>query len=349
MSDATTTLTPRTRARATQALTVLDAATWVVAIAFAACVRYDFDFSQVTWRSIVITCVFAVIMQIIFGFGTGLYRRRFVSGSFSEIRALFGAVFLTGAIVGIPVLVIGFQIHVARSTMLIAFPVAFILMGTVRLVARMSLENRLKPGEDAKRTLIFGSGSLADHLVRRMVTDGASPYVPVGLIDDDPAKKNLRISGVPVLGDRRQIATAALKSRAEAIIIGVARADGPLLREISDLSREAGLRVLVLPPLDEILKGKSSLRDVRDIAIDDILGRHSVDTQVESIAGYLDGRRVLVTGAGGSIGSELCRQIMRFSPAELIMLDHDETALQQVQLSISGHGLLDSREALRDF
>ncbi len=112
------------------------------------------------------------------------------------------------------------------------------------------------------------------------------------------------------------------------------------------MSAEAGLRVMVLPSLDEILNGKSTLGDVRDITIEDIVGRHPVDTRVESIAGYLDGRRVLVTGAGGSIGSELCRQISRFSTAELIMLDRDETALQDVQLSISGHGLLDSREVV---
>jgi dTDP-glucose 4,6-dehydratase len=99
-----------------------------------------------------------------------------------------------------------------------------------------------------------------------------------------------------------------------------------------------------LPPFANVLEGHSRLADLRDIAIEDIVGRRPVETAVESIAGYLSGKRVLVTGAGGSIGSELCRQLRRFNPSEIIMLDRDETALQALQLSISGHGLLDSVE-----
>ncbi len=101
-----------------------------------------------------------------------------------------------------------------------------------------------------------------------------------------------------------------------------------------------------MPPLSEILGGKSRPSDMRDISIEDLIGRHPVDTDVKSIAGYLAGRRVLVTGAGGSIGSELCRQIVTFEPAELIMLDRDETGLQQAQLGTSGHGLLDTKDVV---
>jgi dTDP-glucose 4,6-dehydratase len=130
------------------------------------------------------------------------------------------------------------------------------------------------------------------------------------------------------------------------LIISIAHADAALLREITDTAVAVGLKVKVLPVLEDVLEGKSRLSDVRDIAIEDLIGRQPVDTEVESIAGYLEGKRVLVTGAGGSIGAELCRQIAKFSPRELIMLDRDETGLQGTQLSISGHGLLDTKDVV---
>jgi FlaA1/EpsC-like NDP-sugar epimerase len=332
--------------RRTALQVVLDALAWAVAIVFAVSLRYDFSYETVTWRSAFGVTIAVILVGAALGFTTGLYRRRFVPGSFAEVRAIVVVVVVTGLVVGVPVLVAGTEISLARSTVLIAMPVAFVLMGALRYVARLYVESQHRPGESAQPTLIFGAGRLANHLVRRMLTDPTSPYLPVGLIDDDRTRAGLRIEGVRVLGTRHDLVSAAQKSGAEAIIVGVAKADAPLLQELADLAAEAGLRLMVLPLLDEILEGKSRLGDVRDIAIEDIIGRHPVDTQVESIAGYLAGKRVLVTGAGGSIGSELCRQIAKFGPAELIMLDRDETGLQQSQLSISGNGLLDTKEVV---
>ncbi|WP_209560547.1 nucleoside-diphosphate sugar epimerase/dehydratase [Frigoribacterium sp. PvP032] len=324
----------------------LDAIAWVLAVTTAVSLRYDFAYENVTWWAVSGVTLVIVLISAMAGFATGLYRRRFVPGSFAEVRALVVAVVSTGIVVGVPVLVVGTEIMVARSTVFIAMPLAFVLMGALRYVARLYVESQHRPGEDAQPTLIFGAGRLANHLIRRMLTDPTSPYLPVGLIDDDPERAGLRIEGVRVLGTRRELVDAAQRSGAEAIIVGVAKADAPLLQELADLTAEAGLRLMVLPLLDEILEGKSRLGDVRDIAIEDIIGRHPVDTEVESIAGYLQGKKVLVTGAGGSIGSELCRQIMKFAPDELIMLDRDETGLQQSQLSISGNGLLDTKEVV---
>jgi FlaA1/EpsC-like NDP-sugar epimerase len=333
-------------ARRTGLQVVLDALSWAVAIVFAVSLRYDFSYETVTWRAVVGVGVVTIVLGAVLGFATGLYRRRYVPGSFSEVRTVVLVVAVTGIVVGVPVLVIGTDIELARSTIFIAMPVAFVFMGALRYVARLYVESTHRPGESAQPTLIFGAGRLANHLVRRMLTDPASPYLPVGLIDDDPSRAGLRIEGVKVLGTRHDLVAAVERSGAEAIIVGIAKADATLLQEVTDLAAEAGLRVMVLPLLDEILEGKSRLGDVRDIAIEDIIGRHPVDTQVESIAGYLAGKRVMVTGAGGSIGSELCRQIVKFAPAELIMLDRDETGLQQSQLSISGNGLLDTKEVV---
>ena len=333
-------------ARRTALQVALDGLAWVVAIVFAVSLRYDFSYATVQWSTVFGVALVAVVLHASVGWATGLYRRRFVPGSFSEIQAVVIGVVVTGVAVGVPVLILGTEIVIARSTVFIAVPVVIILMCALRYVARLYVESKARPGESAQRTLVFGAGRLANHLVRRMLTDPTSPYRPVGLIDDDPTRSSLRIEGVRVLGTRHDLVHAAQTSGADAIIIGIAKADATLLQEVTDLAGEAGLRVMVLPLLDEILEGKSRLGDVRDIAIEDIIGRHPVDTQVESIAGFLAGKRVLVTGAGGSIGSELCRQIAKFSPAELIMLDRDETGLQQSQLSVSGNGLLDTKEVV---
>jgi FlaA1/EpsC-like NDP-sugar epimerase len=174
-----------------------------------------------------------------------------------------------------------------------------------------------------------------------------SAYLPVGLLDDDPAKRHVRINGVRMLGGRDDIAAAAELTGAEFLIIALPSADAALIGEISRRSTWAGLEVKVLPAMSELLGDhRVGIRDVRDIDMGDLLGRRQIETDVDEIAGYLVGQRVLVTGAGGSIGSELCLQIARYQPAELIMLDRDESALHAVQLSLHGEARLDLPEVV---
>lgn len=230
----------RSPARRTSLQVAADATAWAVALVFAVLVRYDFAAHQIAWGSAAVAVVAAVLVHAGAGFATGVYRRRFVSGSALEVRAVAATVTLTGLVVGLPVLLLGTEFHLARSTAVIATPVAFVLMGSLRYIARLLLERRSRPRDDAQRTLIFGAGRLANHLVRRMLTDPDSAYVPVGLIDDDPTRAGLRIEGVRVLGTRRDLVRAAADSGAEALIVGIARADAALLQEITDLAATAG-------------------------------------------------------------------------------------------------------------
>ncbi len=147
-------------------------------------------------------------------------------------------------------------------------------------------------------------------------------------------------------GRTTDIARVADRTGAKLIVIAIGGADSVVLRELTDRGERAGLRVVVTRSLMDSMLGESDRVDVRDIQIEDLIGRHPVDTNVELIAGYITGKRVLVTGAGGSIGSELCRQLAKFGPRELIMLDRDETGLQLAQLGTVGHGLLDTRDVV---
>jgi FlaA1/EpsC-like NDP-sugar epimerase len=325
---------------------VIDAAAWVSAILLAAVVRYEFVIDSIHWRRLAVVCVFTVVVHLLAGWLLYLYRGRHPHGSFAEVRALSSAVLVTTLLVGFPVLLLGTVIGVPRSIMIIAGPFAFLFMGAVRYLKRLVLEQAIERPEHTERALVYGAGYVGSTLIRRMLTDRNSPYVPVGLIDDSPLRRNTWFDGVRVLGTRNDLRRAATATGANVLIVAIARADAELLRDIADAAGAAQLQVKVLPSLEEVLEGKSRLRDLRDVSIEDLIGRHPVDTEVESIAGYLEGKRVLVTGAGGSIGSELCRQIIKYKPAELIMLDHDETALQSVQISIHGHGLLDTRDVV---
>jgi FlaA1/EpsC-like NDP-sugar epimerase len=174
-----------------------------------------------------------------------------------------------------------------------------------------------------------------------MLRNKQSPYVPVALLDDDEAKVHLKIMGVPVAGRRTDLPEVAAAKGAEALVIAVPTAEASVVRDLAAIAGEAGLRTLILPPVDRLLGESVNLTDIRPLSEEDLLGRVQIDTDIEAIAEYLTDRRVLVTGAGGSIGSELCRQISRFAPSELIMLERDESALHAVQLSIDGRGLLD--------
>jgi FlaA1/EpsC-like NDP-sugar epimerase len=325
---------------------LIDAVAWIVALVFAEYLRYDLDASLIGWRWLAAVCLITAVVQLVIGWLLYLYRGRHPYGSFAEVRSLLYAVVATGLIVGIPVALFGTIIQVPRSVFIIAIPIAFVLMGAVRYTKRLIVERTIKFEVQGEIALVLGAGYLGSTIVRRMLTDRNSLYVPAGLIDDSPARRNSWFDGVKVLGTRRDLPEIAQKTGATTLVVAIAKADAALLREITDQATTAGLQVKVLPPLEEILEGKSRLRDLRDISIEDLIGRHPVDTEVDSIAGYLRNKRVLVTGAGGSIGSELCRQIHKFSPAELIMLDHDETGLQSTQISIFGHGLLDTPDVV---
>jgi FlaA1/EpsC-like NDP-sugar epimerase len=325
---------------------VIDAFAWIFALTFAVFLRYDFDSSQVSWRWLALISLVTVIVQFVSGWSVFLYRGRHPYGSFAEVRSLLYMVLITSLVVGLPVALFGTEIGIPRSVFLIAAPIAFVLTGAARYVKRLIAESLVEHDEMAEPALVYGAGYLGSTIVRRMLSDRNSMYVPIGLIDDSPARRNSWFDGVRVLGTSKDLEAVAAQTSAKVLVVAIAKADSNLLTNINDRAREVGLKVKVLPPLDEILEGKSRLRDLRDISIEDLIGRHPVDTEVESIAGYLKGKRVLVTGAGGSIGSELCRQIHKFAPSELIMLDHDETGLQSTQISIFGHGLLDTPDVV---
>jgi FlaA1/EpsC-like NDP-sugar epimerase len=324
----------------------IDVLAWAGALAAALVLRYQLDVAMLHTHGLAKAIVLAAGLQVGFGILLRLYRGRYRYGSFEEVLGLFGTVCLaTGAL-----FLADLHAFEARPV-----PLSVVLAGGVgalvgsagsRYAWRLVLERVRRPRQAHTRLLVYGAGDGAQQVLDAMLRNRTSGYLPVGLLDDDPRKKKLRIRGVPVVGTRRDLAAAAAKRRADTLLIAIPSAGGSLIRQLSRLASDAGLHVKVLPPVGDLIDGHVGVGDIRDLDIDDLLGRRQLETDIDSIAGYLNGRRVLVTGAGGSIGSELCRQIARYGPAELIMLDRDESALHAVQLSVTGRALLDDDDTV---
>lgn len=325
---------------------VADGAAWVFALPLAAWLRYEFDASQLDLLPLALVVFAAVVAQLAFGLVFSLYRGRYGFGSFEEVIGLMWATVATAATIGIPLLFVGPVIGIPRSATAIAMPLAFLLMAAVRYAMRLVLEHDRRPGADVNAALVYGAGEVGTQLARTLRSDSRSPFRVVGLLDDDARLRGAVRSGVRVLGPRADLARIAAQEDVKHLVVAIARADAALLSEIAEEAAPLGIEVLVLPPMSEILRDRARVADLRSLSIEDVIGRHPVDTDVDAVAGYVQGKRVLVTGAGGSIGSELCKQLAGWGPGELIMLDRDETGLQTVQLAVHGHGLLHTRDVV---
>ncbi len=319
-----------------------DCLLWGVAVVFATLVRYDFAVDEVDWGSTALIIPLAMALQAAFGTAGGNYRGRWQLGSFEEVLALCVTVGATGSLV---VVIDAVHRFVPLSSAISAPLVVLVGACGVRWTWRFRMDRRRRPNPTtARRVVVFGAGEGGAQIITSMVRDHRGAFLPVALLDDDPLKRQLRLRGVPVRGSLANLARTAEAVEADMLLVAIPSASSALVRAASEAAAAAGLDVRVLPPVDDLVGAYVDIDDIRPITPADLLGRREIDTDIGSIAQYVTGHRVLVTGAGGSIGSELCRQIYCFGPAELVMLDRDESALHGVQLSIHGRALLDSRD-----
>jgi FlaA1/EpsC-like NDP-sugar epimerase len=323
----------------------IDALLWYASVVAAVWARYDFQPQTPQLRQSLIFATGAVAAQLVIGLVSGAYIGRYRAGSFEEAQSLALGTLLVGVLLVAWALAAD-PIIVPRSTPFVATVIALTARLAARSVLRAYTTHQRGDRPDAERVVIFGAGDAGAQLVRQMRVDRTSPFLPVALLDDDPAKRQLRIQGVRVRGTRADLEAVAARVQASTLVVALPQADAELLREISGAAGRVGLHTLVLPPLERIVRGRVLPTDLREVDVNDLLGRHPVRLDLRSITDQLAGRKVLVTGAGGSIGSELCRQIHRFGPAELLMLDRDESALHAVQLSITGRAMLDGSDTI---
>jgi FlaA1/EpsC-like NDP-sugar epimerase len=212
----------------------------------------------------------------------------------------------------------------------------------VRVIAR-SLIERPRPGAlvpGGKEVLVVGAGDAGGLVLREMLTTRLAGYTPIGLVDDDPRKRHMRLHGVKVLGTTHDLPRLLRERRPDEVHLAIPSAAGETRNRIVAACRTARVPVRTLPAVHELLDGDSNLlRQLREVRVEDVLGRDPVQLDPEEIGSYVRGRVVLVTGAGGSIGSELCRQLARMAPARLVLLDHAETNLFQIERELVERGI----------
>jgi FlaA1/EpsC-like NDP-sugar epimerase len=318
----------------------VDAWAWMVGITLATGLRYELDVPRSTISAIPLLCLAVIAVHFSVAHLLRLYRGRWNYGTFDEVVGLATTVAWTSLVL---VFVNMLTRAIPISASLAAGPAALVIMAGIRIARRESLARRRRPNHpDVTRVLVFGAGEAGSSLIESMVSDPASTYLPVGLLDDDPAKRNLHLHKVPVVGTRADLAEAARAHSAEMLVIALPNIRGELVRSLYGEAVDLDLEVRVLPSVRDMLGGVT-VSEVRKVSEADLLGRGGITTDVASIAHYLTGKRVLVTGAGGSIGSELCRQVHGYNPASLVMVDRDESGLHGVQMSIEGRALLDDR------
>jgi len=325
---------------------LFDATIWFVAICTATWLRFDFQESSVLLDSTLMFASAAAVGYLPIGAVLGPYAVGHRRGSFEETADLGVAVIVATSALQVWAFV-ATPLLVPRSVPMVAGALALVGMSAARFAIRSWRSRRhAVSGANQRRVVVFGAGDAGRRLLASMTQDEQSGFSPVALLDDDRAKQRLSIDGVRVRGTRKDLADVARRFDATALVVALPQADTELIRELSDLAVAAGLDVLVLPPLRDIIGGHPTSYDLRDINLEDLLGRAPITLDTTLIAEQLAGRSVLVTGAGGSIGSELARQIARFGPEKLYLLDRDESGLQATQLSLTGQGLLQGDEVI---
>ena len=326
----------------------VDACLWAAALIGALWLRLDFEMSPTltfiqqpaVWLFVLLT----VVLQSVIGVGRGLYTGRFVPRSASEASAtaiVFGCTTVVVFVAAQVMYLATVELEVPRSVILLAGPLALVTSLGLRMAVRDVGLFGAGGNPTATPVVVFGAGSGGRLLVRQLTESATAPYRAVAILDDDPQKRKMRIHGVEVAGTRADLDAVAERYGASTVVIAVPTLEPEDVRDIRDRAEKSGYHVLILPPIDKVMKGKQAVTELRGIDVHDLLGRQPVRLDLSAIAATLKGKRVLITGAGGSIGSELCRQVAVFDPAELIMLDRDESALHSVQLSIEGKSMLD--------
>ena len=285
---------------------------------------------------IFVTAAFLVIKLAVF-FPFGFYRRYWRYASIDELMLIAAGALIAGAVQTLVFFAVLRPLGLAapgfpRSIPLLDGLLTLALVSAVRFVARAAerLHQVLHGRANTTRTLIVGAGAAGLMIVREIQSNPHANLLPVGFVDDEPDKLHTFIRGVRVLGARAELRQLLKETRAGLVVIAMPTAPGKVIREIVAVCEQAQTPIKIIPGLYELLDGAVSVNQLRTVQIEDLLRRESVQIDGAAVQALLRGKRVLVTGGGGSIGSELCRQILRCNPAELVILGHGENSVFEI-------------------
>ncbi len=305
----------------------------------------DFNSSDLFTRSFLQTLLLVTVVKLLVLSTSNLYRSIWKYASLHDLVEIFKTVSVASIMTGLAQLFFQQMAHFSRVVFVLDWGVLLALVACSRVLWRLFqernyLQNGILGASDAtdnetRRTLIVGAGDAGNMLLREMFKQPSNPYKVIGFLDDDHGKMGMMMHGVEVLGPTDMLSEMVRKHSIDKVIIATPSAGAKFVRQLVEQCQSSGVRFKIIPCLNEILKGEVKVSHLRDVEIEDLLGRDPVYLDESSIASYLGGMRVLVSGAAGSIGSEICRQVGKFRPRMLILLEAAETPLYTIEMELA--------------
>ena len=296
--------------------------------------RFDlrFPYLQMLLIALPILVVVRVTTMALFDLHRGWWKYTGFNDGLDILKAV-----ITGSVAFFLVVRFGLKLTAfPRSIYISEALLTTVLLISVRLFSRVLAQSVRQNLSSSKRLIVIGAGSAAQTILREMRRSG-SGYTAVGCVDDDGSKGKIRIADVRVLGTVDDLPRLVAAEQIQEVLIAVPSATGQQMRRFVDICNRAGVAFRTVPTLRDILEGQGTITQLREVSLDDLLGREPVKIDLESVWREIEGRRVLVTGAAGSVGSELCRQVLDYGPTQLLCLDQSETGLFFLSLGLEGH------------
>lgn len=294
-------------------------------------IKFDANVSVYFLRTLPFTLIFTTVASIGTYFLFGIYSMLWTYASVEEyVRVIFATII---ASIVQCIFAANFKVMLPISVYIASWMITLFLVAGVRLSSRVTknLKIRNKKSSHKKRIMIIGAGEAASLLIKEMKNNKRNIYEPVVAVDDDHKKHNTQINGVLVVGGREKIIKTAVDMKVEEIILAIPSITRKETLEIIDICQKTGCKLKVLPSVYSLVNGEVSIKGIRDVTVEDLLQRDEISLSIEEISGYLKGETILVTGGGGSIGSELCRQIASYAPKSLLVFDIYENSAYDLQ------------------
>lgn len=309
-------------------LLLIDAIILAVMPIMAVLLRFEGEIPAAEFDIIRTGLPWMVLLSLAVFYFYGMYHRIWHYARMRDLIAIVGAVTLSQA--AIFILTVLLSIAIPRSVMIITWLLDLGAIGASRLMFKINLDLVTESKGGRENLLIVGAGDAGAMLARELEQNDAATISIVGFVDDDEKKQKGRLAGFPILGTIRDLPAVVRKYKVDTIVIAIPSADGDAIRQIDRQCRKTGANVRIMPGIYEMISGEAGMGELREIRLEDLLRRDPIQLDFDQITGYIAGKTVLITGAGGSIGSELSRQISRVGAKEIILLGRGENSIYEI-------------------
>ncbi|WP_226036163.1 polysaccharide biosynthesis protein [Aquibacillus saliphilus] len=316
-------------------LVLLDSLIVSTAIFIALWIAYPSTIGALQLDAIIISAIALLLFHHLFATVYKLYNKVWSYASVGELVVIVKAITLSILATGIVQFIVN-DFSIYRRALLVTWMLHIILIGGSRFVWRIFRDRYIASNDvNQKRTLIIGAGAAGAMIARQMKTENKNAELyPVAFVDDDLSKQKMQLYNLPVAGSVKDVPQLVTDLDIEHIIIAIPSLHNGELKKVISICNETKAKVQMLPKIEDIMSGKVSVSTLKNVEVEDVLGRETVELDINTISEYVTGNTVMVTGAGGSIGSEICRQLMRFTPSKIVLVGHGEFSIYNIDMEL---------------